>query len=43
MRDDTNGHEFFAIVTAVHHEGVGEALNDRTLSFSEPFDGIATC
>lgn len=41
MCNDADGHELFAIVSAVHHEGVGEALDDRALCFSEPFLGVA--
>jgi hypothetical protein len=29
--DDPVGHEFLAVVTAVHHEGVGEAFDDGAL------------
>lgn len=41
MSDDSNGHELLAVVAAVHHEGVCEALDDRALCFSEPFDSVA--
>merc|ERR1719369_946500 len=33
--DDTDGHEFLAIVATVHHEGVDQPLHDRTLSLSK--------
>jgi hypothetical protein len=39
--DDADGHELLAVVAAVHHEGVGEALDDRALSFSEALLGIS--
>ena len=41
--NDPDSHELFAVVAAVHHEGVGEAFNDRALCFTETLDGIATC
>lgn len=40
--NDADGHELLAVVAAVHHEGVGEALDDRALSFSEALLGIST-
>ena len=42
MGNDADGHEFLAVVAAVHHEGVGEALDDRALRFSESLLGIST-
>ena len=41
MSDDPDGHELLSVVATVHHERVGEALDDRTLCFSEPLDGVA--
>jgi len=38
--DDADGHELLAVVAAVHHQGVGEALNDGALGLAEPLDGI---
>lgn len=43
MRDDADCHELFAVVPAVHHEGVGETLDDGAVGFSEALDGIAAC
>jgi hypothetical protein len=40
--DYPDGHELLAIVAAVHHEGVGETLDDRALGFAETLDGIST-
>jgi hypothetical protein len=40
--DDSNGHELFTVVTAVHHEGVDQTFNDWALGLSEPFDLIST-
>jgi len=33
--DNSDGLEFFAVVSSVHHEGVGESLNDGALSLAE--------
>lgn len=41
MGHDAHGHELLAVVAAVHHEGVGEALDDGALRFAEPLDGVA--
>ena len=43
MRYDTDSHELFPVVAAIHHEGVCEALDDGALRFSESFHGVATC
>ncbi len=40
--DDTDSHKLLAVVAAVHHEGVCEALDDGALGFSETLDGVAT-
>lgn len=39
--DDADGHKLFAVVAAVHHEGVCEALDYRALGFSEALYGEA--
>ena len=41
MGDDPYCHELLSVVTAVHHEGICEALNDGALRLSESLDGIA--
>ena len=41
MRDDPHGHELLAVVAAVHHERVGQALDDGALRLAEAFDGVA--
>ena len=41
MGNDPYGHKLLSVVTAVHHEGVRKALNDRALCFPKPLDGIA--
>ena len=33
---DAHCHQLLAVVAAVHHERVGEALHDRALSLAEP-------
>lgn len=35
MRNNADGHEFFSVVAAVHHQRVGETLNDRALCLPE--------
>jgi len=42
VSDDSDGHELLAVVAAVHHQGVGETLDDWALSFSESLDCIST-
>ena len=41
MRDNTDGHELLAIVATVHHERVGETLNDWALCLAESLDSIS--
>lgn len=41
MCDNADGHQLLSVVATLHHQGVGETLNDRALSLSEPLDGIA--
>ena len=46
IRDSDNGdcHQLLPIVPAVHHEGVGQSLHNRALSFPETFSRIsASC
>ena len=43
MSHDADGHEFLAVVAAVHHQRVGEALNDGTLCLAESLDCVSTC
>jgi len=40
--DDSDGHELLSVVAAVHHERVGETLNDWALGLSEALDSVAT-
>lgn len=39
--DNSDSHELLAVVSAVHHEGVGQSLNDRAVGLSESLDGIS--
>jgi hypothetical protein len=41
MGDDADGHELFTVVATVHHEGVGETLDDWALGLSESLDSIS--
>lgn len=43
MLDDAHSHELLAIVAAMHHHGVGEALNDGALRLAEALGRIAPC
>lgn len=40
--DDADSHELLAVVAAVHHQGVGQALDDRAVSLAETLDRVAT-
>lgn len=42
MGDNADSHELLAVVAAVHHERVGQALNDWALGLPEALNGIAT-
>ena len=41
MLDDADGHQFLAVVSAVHHEGVDQSLNNWALGLSESFDLVS--
>jgi hypothetical protein len=41
--DNPDGHEFFTVVAAVHHQGVDQSLNDGALGLAETFGSITTC
>lgn len=41
MGDDAHSHELLSVVAAVHHERVGETLDDGALRLPESLDGIA--
>jgi hypothetical protein len=40
--NDAHSHELLSVVAAVHHERVGEALDDGALRLAETLDGITT-
>jgi hypothetical protein len=40
--DDADGHDLLSVVAAVHHEGVGETLNDGALGLAESLLGVTT-
>lgn len=42
VRHNTDSHELLTVVTAVEHEGVHKALNDRHLGLAELLGGVAT-
>lgn len=42
MGDDADSHELLAVVATVHHERVGQALNDGALSLAETLSSITT-
>ena len=39
--DNANGHELLAVVTAIHHQGVGKTLDDWALSLPKALDGVS--
>jgi hypothetical protein len=41
VSDNAHSHELLSVVSAVHHERVGEALDDGALRLPETLDGIA--
>ena len=41
VSDDADGHELLAVIASIHHEGVCEAFDDRTLGFAESLYGVA--
>ncbi len=41
MGNDADGLELLAVVAAVHHERVGETLNDGAVGLAESLDSIS--
>lgn len=41
MLDDADSHDLLAVVAAVHHEGVGEALHEGALRLAEALRRVA--
>lgn len=42
MRNNPDSHELLSTVTTVHHERIGETLNDGTLSLAETLGSVPT-
>ena len=42
MSDNADSEELLSVVAAVHHQRVGETLDDGALSLAEALGGIAT-
>lgn len=42
MSDNADSQELLSVVAAVHHERVGETLDDGALGLAETLGGIAT-
>ena len=42
MGDNADSHELFAVVAAIHHEGVRKALDNRAIGFTKALNGITT-
>jgi hypothetical protein len=42
VSDDADSEELLSVVAAVHHQRVGETLDDGALSLAETLGGIAT-
>lgn len=41
MSNNSDGHDLLSVVSAVHHERVGETLNDGALGFPESLSSIS--
>ena len=41
MFDDSDGQELLTVVSSVHHEGVGQSLDDGALGFAESLGGVS--
>lgn len=40
--DNADGHNLLTVVATVHHQGVGQTLNDGALGLAETLGGITT-
>ena len=38
--DNADSHKLLSVVAAVHHQGVGETLDDRALRLAEALNGV---
>lgn len=43
MIHNAHSHEFLAIVAPIHHQGVGQALDDGALGFAKALHGVTAC
>lgn len=41
MSNNSDGHDLLSVVSAVHHERIGETLNDGALGFPESLSSIS--
>lgn len=41
VSNDSDSHELLSVVAAVHHEGVGQSLDDGAVGLSESLGGIS--
>lgn len=41
--NDAHSHQLLSVVAAVHHQGVGQALNDGALCLAETLDSVFAC
>ena len=41
--DNPDGHQFLAVVTAVHHERVDQPLDNGALGLAETLRGVTSC
>ena len=41
MLQNPDGHQFLSVVPAVHHQRVGDTLNNGALGLAESFGGIS--
>lgn len=39
--DNADSHQLLSVVAAVHHEGVGQSLNDGAIGLAKSLDGIS--
>lgn len=42
VSNNADSHQLLSVVAAVHHDGVGQALDDGAVGLAETLDGIAT-
>ena len=41
MSDNSDSHQLLAVVSTIHHEGVGQAFDDGALCFAESLCGVS--